>query len=77
MINKEQAEEVNGAPSSNHYKQLEIEPIEIMRKNGYAKEYLQESALKYLMRYEHKNGIEDLRKLIWCAEQLMEIEEYQ
>ena len=48
-----------------HYQKLGIEPIEIVRKNfSYSEQrgaYLH-SILKYLMRYQHKDGVKDLEK---------------
>lgn len=48
-----------------HYTNNGIEPIEIMRKNFTYDEFMgfcKGNVLKYLLRYEDKNGLEDLEK---------------
>lgn len=59
-----------------HYKNQEIEPIDLMRKNFSKEEFagfLQGNVLKYMLRYKDKNGVEDLRKaktyLTWLIEE--------
>ena len=37
--------------------------------------YLQGNIIKYLWRYRHKNGVEDLRKAKWYLNNLIEIKE--
>lgn len=44
----------------NHYKNLEIQPVEFCMKNGL--DFCQSSAIKYICRHENKNGVEDLKK---------------
>lgn len=49
----------------NHYEDMSIEPIEVMRSNFSREQYegyLVGNILKYMMRYERKNGVQDLRK---------------
>ena len=65
-----------------HYKLQGIEPIEIMRQNFSVTEYegyLRGNVLKYLMRYQLKNGAEDLRKamvyLEWLTELIEDLED--
>lgn len=57
-----------------HYKDLPIQPMEYSMKNGL--DALQHSAVKYVTRFRHKGGIEDLRKAIHCIEMLIEFEEH-
>lgn len=48
-----------------HYANNGIEPIEIMRKNFNHDEFMgfcKGNVLKYILRYEDKNGLEDLEK---------------
>lgn len=48
-----------------HYTKNGIEPIDIMRKNFSYDEFMgfcKGNVLKYLLRYEDKNGLEDLEK---------------
>lgn len=59
-----------------HYTECGIEPIDIMKSNFTEEQYrgfLKGNVLKYLMRYERKNGLEDLKKaqvyLGWLIEQ--------
>lgn len=58
-----------------HYAELKIQPIEYMRANFSKEEfrgYLVGSVLKYISRFERKNGVEDLEKakvfLCWLIE---------
>lgn len=48
-----------------HYEKNGIQPIDIMKANFTPEEYtgfLKGNVLKYLLRYKHKNGVEDLAK---------------
>ena len=44
----------------NHYKDMAIQPIEFILANKLS--YCQGNVIKYVCRYPHKNGVEDLRK---------------
>ena len=44
----------------NHYLQIPISPWEIIKKNNL--DFFEGNALKYLLRYKYKGGIEDLEK---------------
>jgi hypothetical protein len=60
-----------------HYKSKSKETIERLQDNltqGEFKGYLKGNILKYLDRYEHKNGVEDLRKANWYLNKLIELE---
>ena len=60
-----------------HYKRLPKETIERIGDNLSLcefKGYLKGNILKYLDRYENKNGVEDLRKMQWYLNKLIEIE---
>lgn len=60
-----------------HYKRLPKETIERIQDNlteDEFKGYLKGNILKYLDRYENKNGIEDLKKANWYLNKLIEIE---
>lgn len=58
-----------------HYKQGEVECIDAIKsalgKAGF-KSFLAGQILKYCWRYEHKNGLEDLKKCQWYLNKLME-----
>lgn len=62
-----------------HYTNNEIQPIEIMKANMTKEKYrgfLEGNILKYPLRYEDKNGLEDLKKaktyLTWLIEDIEE-----
>jgi hypothetical protein len=70
MIEEEQKRQVEVPPSSDHYKKLAIEPLEVILANNYG--FLKGNALKYLMREEHKGGVDDLKKAIWYIERIID-----
>lgn len=43
-----------------HYSKHSIQPIDIIRE--YSMDFFEGNALKYLLRYKEKNGVEDLLK---------------
>jgi hypothetical protein len=55
-----------------HYKDLAIQPIEYIHKNGIG--FAEGSAIKYLTRWRAKGGIEDLRKARHFIDMLIEME---
>ena len=62
---------VNSPP---HYNQYDIECIDAIRActgEGFST-YLQGNILKYIWRYNYKNGIEDLKKAQWYLNKLIE-----
>jgi len=44
-----------------HYKDFKIQPIEFITKNKLS--FIQGCIIKYICRFENKNGIEDLEKI--------------
>jgi hypothetical protein len=66
----DQADPIN--PS--HYKQGGIECIEAMKValGGGFTGYLRGNAIKYLWRYDRKNGVEDLKKARWYLDRLIQ-----
>jgi hypothetical protein len=50
------AVQVGGA----HYKEMAIQPVEYILKNGIG--YCEGNVIKYVSRWRHKGGIEDLKK---------------
>ena len=44
-----------------HYKSFHIQPYEFISKNDLS--FFQGNVIKYVCRYKHKNGIEDLEKI--------------
>ena len=66
------SDSVNSPP---HYNQYDIECIDAIQAataNGF-EFYLQGNILKYLWRYNYKNGIEDLNKAQWYLNKLLEV----
>lgn len=59
--------------AGNHYKQFQIEPWDAIIDWNLG--YLDGNAVKYLSRWRHKNGIEDLKKARHYIEKLIETEE--
>ena len=56
-----------------HYKNGDIECIDAIKSalgDGY-EYYLQGAIIKYIWRYKHKNGIEDLRKAEWYLKEII------
>ena len=58
-----------------HYNQAGIECIDaILAATNHNKEgYLQGNILKYVWRYDYKNGLEDLEKAQWYLNKLIEV----
>ena len=59
-----------------HYTSSSIETIDMiesMTAEGF-KYYLEGNILKYLTRYRHKNGIQDLKKAQWYLNKLIEVQ---
>lgn len=59
-----------------HYNQSGIECIDAIEAalgDGFIN-YLQGNVMKYLWRWQYKNGLEDLRKAQWYLNKLIEIE---
>src|SRR3990172_9131240 len=57
----------------NHYKGLQIQPVEYIQKNKIP--FMEGSAIKYLTRWRDKGGIEDLKKAKHFIDMLIEFEE--
>jgi hypothetical protein len=60
-----------------HYKDGDIECIDAIKSSlgdAQFKGYLKATIIKYLWRYEKKNGVEDLRKAEWFLTKLIQEE---
>lgn len=58
--------------AGDHYKQFAgIEPWDVI--TGWGLGYLDGTALKYIARWKHKNGVEDLKKAIHFLEKAVEV----
>ena len=56
----------------NHYKYKAIQPWEVIERNSMG--FFDGNALKYIMRYKEKGGVEDLKKAIHYIEKLIEMD---
>lgn len=56
-----------------HYKQFQYETWDVITDWGLG--YLDGNAVKYLSRWRHKNGIEDLKKARHYIDKLLEVEQ--
>lgn len=54
----------------NHYRTMAIQPAEYITRNKIG--FLEGNAIKYISRYKHKGGRQDLQKAIQCLEMLIE-----
>ena len=57
--------------SSQHYKDFKIQPIEFITANKLS--FIQGNVIKYICRYDKKNGKEDIDKAIHYCELLKEL----
>ena len=58
----------------NHYKSFYIQPYEFISKNNLS--FFQGNVVKYVCRYQNKNGIEDLEKIIhYCELEIKKIKD--
>tara|TARA_Y100000592_G_scaffold61124_1_gene95497 strand:- start:137 stop:391 length:255 start_codon:yes stop_codon:yes gene_type:complete len=58
--------------STQHYKDFKIQPIEFITANKLS--FIQGNVIKYICRYDKKNGKEDIDKAIHYCELLKELE---
>ena len=56
-----------------HYKQGNIEVIEFILDQNL--NYMDGNVVKYITRYKHKNGLEDLKKARWYINRIIEEKE--
>ena len=54
-----------------HYQMMPIQPVEFIARNKIP--YLEGNVIKYLCRYRHKNGRQDLQKAAHYIELLIEM----
>ena len=67
------------AINPSHYKDGDIECIDAIKSSlgdVQFKGYLKATIIKYLWRYEKKNGVEDLRKAEWFLTKLIQEENF-
>ena len=63
---------LNTQIAGNHYKQFKIQPIEFITKNNIG--FIEGNVIKYICRYKHKNGLQDLKKIKHYIDLLIELE---
>jgi hypothetical protein len=64
---------INEQVGGNHYKDMAIQPIEYILKNGLG--YCEGNVIKYISRYQFKNGVEDLKKAKHYIDLLIEAQD--
>jgi hypothetical protein len=72
---KRQVPKFDSVNNPHHYNTGKIECIDAIKESMDShdfKGYLKGNILKYLWRYEYKNGVEDLRKAKWYLDKLIE-----
>ena len=65
--------ELDKQVGGSHYQDFAIQPLEFITKNKLS--YIQGNIIKYVVRYEQKNGIEDLQKAKHYIDMLIEMED--
>ena len=63
---------LNRQVQGNHYKNFKIQPIEFITANKLS--FIQGNIIKYICRYDKKNGKKDIDKVIHYCELLKELE---
>lgn len=59
-------------PGGSHYKDKAIQPVQYIHANGLG--YCEGNVVKYVSRWRHKNGLEDLLKARHYIDLLIELE---
>jgi hypothetical protein len=72
---KETAKKLKDITQQPHYTCFPIQPISYIVENGL--DFLEGNVIKYVSRYKHKNGLEDLRKAKHYIEMLIQREEHK
>ena len=70
-------EQHNPITTPAHYTQGVIEPAEYMESIGIAEDFYAGNVIKYITRYKHKNGIEDVKKAKQYCKMLLDLLETQ
>lgn len=68
----------NQAHKSQHYKGFAIEPLQYIEANASAwgdKAFHIGNVVKYVSRYQQKDGVDDLKKALFYIQRLIELEE--
>jgi hypothetical protein len=67
-----QPDSLKAQVGGNHYKELPIQPVEYVYKNGLG--YFEGNVIKYVTRWRSKGGIPDLEKAKHYIEMLIQFE---
>lgn len=70
---KQDCEAMSEQIGGSHYKDLVIQPIVLITQGGFS--FIQGNIIKYVSRYAHKNGVEDLKKAAHYAKLAIELGE--
>lgn len=63
---------VNTQVGGSHYKDMAIQPVEYIHRNGIG--FVEGAVIKYVSRWRKKNGVEDLKKARHMIDLLIEME---
>ena len=74
-MSEKQAAALTTQVGGNHYKDMPIQPVEYIHKNGIG--YFEGCVIKYVSRWRKKNGVEDLKKARHFLDLLIEFEDAQ
>lgn len=66
------SESLSTQEGGDHYKQLAIQPVEYITRNGLT--FIEGSVVKYVTRHRSKNGAQDIKKAIHFLQILLELE---
>jgi len=77
-LNEVSPQEWDAVSKPAHYNQNTLETIEVIQDTLTRDEYvgyLWGNIIKYSQRWPHKNGVEDLKKMVWYAQELIDVYE--
>lgn len=70
--NQQRAGPINEQVGGSHYKDMAIQPVEYIHRNGLG--FIEGCVVKYVSRWRVKGGVEDLRKARHFIDLLIELE---
>lgn len=73
VANQDRVKAADRQVGGDHYRQTGIQPWDVI--DAYGLDFYEGSALKYLLRWRKKNGLEDLKKLRHYIDKLIELRE--
>lgn len=72
MCDAEKYSALGRQEGGDHYKDMVIQPVEFIHKNGIG--FVEGAVIKYVSRWRKKNGVEDLKKARHFLDLLIEME---